>query len=403
MKRVLYAWEMGAGLGHVAAFLPVAEALRDAGCEVACAVRDTATAAEVLASRRIPWLQAPFLHETPSAAPLLTYTDIMLRHGFAEPGRLLGHVGAWRSVFELFRPDVVIADHSPSALFAARLAGLPTMLYGTGFCCPPAGVPMPAMRPWETPPPELLWRSEQTAVTTMRQVAAAFGQRAPDKVGALFDADESTILGFPELDHYPQRSAIDPAARYWGVIGNAGFGARPQWPNTPGRRLFVYVRPAYPHLALLLRALGELRQPTILYCPGIEAAQLAALRAQPHIGIAETPLDLALVFEQADAAVTNGSFFSSTGFLQAGKPVLVLPTHLEQFLVGWRVEQSGCGLFVAGDQAPTDLLVRLHRILNDPAIRRDCEAFAARYRQFDQAKVVDNIAQRVIALSGGAA
>jgi hypothetical protein len=402
MKRVLYAWEMGAGLGHVAAFLPIASALRERHCEVVCAVRDTATAAPLLAKKQIPWLQAPYLSEAPSNSPLQSYTDILLRHGFGDADRLLGHVGAWLSIFELYRPQVLVADHSPAALLAAKIAGLPTLLFGTGFCCPPASAPMLPMRPWEKPDRDALSRSEEIARGTMREVAKVVGGDAPNSVGELVSAAETTVLGFPELDHYPERARVSPQARYWGVIGDAGVGQRPQWPALPGRRLFVYVRPAYPHLDALFTALVELGLPSIVYCPGLDPARSAALSQQPHLHVAGAPLDLSIVFAEADAAVTNGSFSSSTGFLQAGKPVLVLPTQLEQFLFGWRVEQNEIGLLCPGERPPTDLLTRLYRVTNDPVIRQNVEAFAARYRNFDQPHVVGNIVQRIGALAGDA-
>ncbi|HET6718274.1 MAG TPA: hypothetical protein VFH22_01425 [Rhodocyclaceae bacterium] len=402
MKRVLYAWEMGAGLGHVAAFLPIASALRAQDCEIVCAVRDTGTAAPLLSTRRIPWLQAPFLSETPVSAPLQSYTDILLRHGFADADRLLGHVGAWLSIFELYRPQVLVADHAPAALLAARIASLPTMLFGTGFCCPPASTPMLSLRPWEKPDHEALVRSEETARRTMAQVAGVLGGPAPNSVGELVAAEESTVLGFPEVDHYPERARILPQARYWGVIGDAGVGQKPQWPAQPGRRLFAYVRPAYPHLDALFSALIELGLPSIVYCPGLDPQRQAALRQHAHLNVASAPLDLSIVFAEADAAVTNGSFSSSTGFLQAGKPVLVLPTQLEQFLFGWRVEQNEIGLVAASERPPTDLLSRLYRVANDPVIRQNAAAFAARYRDFDQQHVVGNIVQRIGALAGDA-
>ena len=78
----------------------------------------------------------------------------------------------------------------------------------------------------------------------------------------------------------------------------------------------------------------------------------------------------------------------------------VLPTQLEQFLFGWRVEQNAIGLVATGDRPPTDLLARLYRVANDPVIRQNAEAFAARYRNFDQQHVVGNIVQRIGALAG---
>ena len=398
MRRVLYAWEMGAGLGHLAAFLPLAECLRIADCEVVCAVRDTQTAAQVLAPSSLPWMQAPFLLEEASSAPLLTYTDILLRYGFGTPTRLAGHIGAWLSILELYKPHLLIADHSPAALLAARMMGIPTMLFGTGFCCPPACFPMLPLRPWDNPDPAQMMQSENQAQRAMQQAATLLGKSAPHSIGELLSAQETAILGFPELDHYLERPQL-AAAQYWGNLGAAGMGETPRWPPIPGRKIFVYVRPAYRHLAKLFQALADLGLPTLVYCPGIDVEHRALLQ-MPHIVVAEAPLNLSVVFQEADAAITNGSFSSSTGFLQAGKPVLVLPTHLEQFLFGWRVEQNEMGLLSSSDHAPPDLLPLIYRVATDPVLRTNAEAFSARYRAFDQPQVLAHMTARVMTLTG---
>ena len=399
MKRVLYAWELGANLGHIAAFLPVAECLRDQGCEIVCAVRETNTAARVLSGKRIPWLQAPYLIEAPLRSAPLNYTDIMLRFGFQDEAQLLGHIGAWLSIFQMTGAQVVVADHAPAALLAAHFAKLPTVLFGTGFCCPPPSAPLPSMRPWEQAPNDALRAGEAQALATINRVAAQLRMAELSRVGELFSVAETAILGFPELDHYPQRQSGQDNVRYWGVIGNSGIGATPQWPDMPGRRLFAYVRPGHPSLAALFQAIVDLQLPTVLYCPGLDDNQRRALQGHRHIAFSIEPLDLKLAFAQADAAITHGNFATSAGFLQAGKPLLVLPTHLEQFLFACRVEQNGFGLQSPADHAPNDLVTRLYRVATDPFFRTNTEAFSRRYQSFDQVSVVRNVAQKIIQLT----
>jgi UDP:flavonoid glycosyltransferase YjiC (YdhE family) len=396
--RVLYAWELGANLGHVAAFLPVAQALRDGGHEIACALRETRTGAEVLSGQRIPWLQAPLLAETASPQPPLSYTDIMLRFGFGDPTALTGYVGAWLSILQLYRPRVLVADHAPAALLAAHIARLPTVMFGTGFCCPPPQTPLPSMRPWEPTPQGALAEVDARVLSTVNSVCDTFGAPRLTGAGQLFDCAETAVLGFPELDHYANRAR----GTYWGPIGSAGIGETPIWPEVPGRRVFAYLRPGHGQLGATLQALIDLQQPTLLFCPGLPAQAAEPLRAHRHIRLSAVPLDIARTVALADAAVTHGSFSTTAAFLQAGKPVLVLPNHLEQFLMGYRLEQSGIGLVIQPSAAPDasrgDILRRLHAVVNDPVLRANATAFAGRYRDFPQSTVVANLARRIVEL-----
>lgn len=50
-KRILFAWELGANLGHLARDIPVAEQLRKLGHDVTFAARDLRVAQEMLAPR----------------------------------------------------------------------------------------------------------------------------------------------------------------------------------------------------------------------------------------------------------------------------------------------------------------------------------------------------------------
>ena len=59
MSRIIYAWELGAGYGHLAAFLPLAKALRAAGHEVIFVVKELTHAETLLGQQGFAYLQAP--------------------------------------------------------------------------------------------------------------------------------------------------------------------------------------------------------------------------------------------------------------------------------------------------------------------------------------------------------
>jgi UDP:flavonoid glycosyltransferase YjiC (YdhE family) len=137
MASVLYAWEFGANLGHIGTFLPIARELRAHGNAVHWVVTHPHQAARLLPKAGFDWLQAPTMPEQQREGPPLSYADILLRYGYADSNNLLGLVVAWRELLRLTGANVVLADHAPTAILAARTLDIPVMLFGSGFFAPP--------------------------------------------------------------------------------------------------------------------------------------------------------------------------------------------------------------------------------------------------------------------------
>jgi UDP:flavonoid glycosyltransferase YjiC (YdhE family) len=392
MAKLLYAWEFGAGMGHIGAFLPLARALRARGHRLDWAVVSPTAAARILDQEGFAWLQAPTCPEQTRPGPPLSYADILLRFGYANPADLLGLVVAWRELFRLTGAQAVLADHAPTALLAARSLGMPAVLYSSGFCVPPAQRPVPNMRPWQPLPEAHFHALEDAALASINRVLAHLGQAGLAALWQLFQVEEDTLLGFPELDHYADRGP----ARYWGNLPDAGVGIAPPWPNPemPGKRLFAYLRLACRHHEAALTALRELGQPTVIFFPDAPDALIARFSA-PHLVFTREPVDLSRAAQEAAAAITYASLSTTTRFLLAGKPVLLLPWHLEQFLMARRVDEMGAGLFIDPEQPPTGLATALRRIVEETGFAANAQAFARKYAAFPQEVVIGNLVRRI--------
>ena len=396
MSKVLYAWEFGANLGHVGAFLPLARALRQRGHDVRCALSQIGPAARLLAQDGYAWMQAPIAQEMPRAGPPLSYSDILLRFGYANSEELLGLVAAWRELLSLHQAQVVLADHAPTAILAARTLGIPVVLFCFGFFAPPRQRPLPSIRPWSALPPGQLEALENQVPSNINVVLKRYGRPTLEAVEQLFDVAEDTLLGFPELDHYADRGP----ARYWGNPPDAGIGAAPTWPALPGKRIFSYLRTGTLHHEAALAALRALGQASVVFFPDAPPALLARYAA-PHLVFSANPLDLAQTAREADAGVTYASMSTATSFLLKGKPLLLLPGHLEQFLLARRVEEMGAGLLISPEQAPSDLEQKLRRILFEPEFAHNAQAFARKYANFPQDTVIANLIRCIEEIASG--
>jgi len=389
VRAVLYAWEFGANLGHIGTFLPIARELRDRGATVHWAVTHPHQAARLLPKAGFDWLQAPAMPEQRRDGPPQNYADILLRFGYANADDLLGLVVAWRELMRLTAAKVVLADHAPTAILAARTLDIPVMLFGNGFFTPPQVHPTPNMRPWTPVPAEQLLVTDQLALASVNTVLQRYDRPSLDTLAQLFQVAEDSLLSFPELDHYAARGP----ARYWGMLP-AAVAADSAWPAVPGPRVFSYLRPETPHLEAALQALRDLRASVLIYAPGLPT-ELTQRYAAPHIAFSPVPVDLNKVARQADAAVTYASPAATVAFLMAGKPVLMIPGHLEQFLFARRVEEMGAGLIQNPEQPPHNLAAMLQQVLADPGFRANAGAFAAKYANFDQNAVMNHIVARI--------
>lgn len=390
MASILYAWEFGANLGHVGPFMPLARELRQAGHEVHWVVTQPAAVGDFLANDGFTWLAAPSIAEASRPGPPLTYADILLRFGYAEPKNLFGLVGAWRELMRLTGARLILADHSPTALLAARTLSIPVMQYSFGFTVPPKRSPLPNMRPWTPIPDQQIQEVDRTALTSINAVLARFDCQALPSLANLFDVAEETLVTFPELDHYPDRGP----ASYWGSLPSAGAGKPATWPSVGQGRCFAYLRPESPHHEAALAALHALEISALVFAPGLPPAT-AKRFAAPHLKFLDGPADMEQMVREADVAITYASLATTTAFLLGGKPLLVLPGHLEQFLVARRVVDMGAGILVNPELPPGDLRGPLASLFNNANYRDNARAFAAKYAAFDQSRIIHNLVRRI--------
>ncbi len=395
--RILYAWELGGNLGHIGQFLPLARRLRAGGAEVDCALAFTAGVARLLDPEGLSWMQAPvFRGVAPKTVnePPLSYPDILLLLGYADEAALLGLVGAWRRLIELTRATLMIADHSPTAMLAARTLGLPVMLHVTGFYAPPDISPLPAMRPWASTPTAVLEASEARALHTINAVLAALGAAPLARIGQLFDVAEAGLNTLPELDPYPQRRN----ARYWGLLPS--FAAAPViWPPGRGPRIFGYLRAGPETTTATLAALAATPCRAVICCPNAPPEWQERF-ARPHLSIISQPVDLAQAGREADAAVLYAPHGTTASLLKSGVPMVLLPENLEQGLVAWRVQALGAGYMVGAHGRFADPATALEALLTSADCRTGAMAFARKYQDQVAESVLADMADRALRLAG---
>jgi hypothetical protein len=424
-RTVMMAWELGGGLGHMVPLSQVARPLLEAGHTVHMVLTDLSGVPAALGALadhpRLHLWQAPYWPSPlfGSADPA-SYAELLFRAGYLDAQRLAGLVQGWATLLDQLNPDLLLVDHAPTALLAARGRPLRRAQFGTGFFIPLMETPIPSYREWEPVPRARVERSEALVLQTCNAILFQRGQPLLDHLHQLFDCDETFLVTVPELDHFERRSraARQPGlpSPYWGSLASASHGQPPQWPAGTGPALFVYLKSDYRALGSVLTALKETlgagwAQPgpggtmkagpwrVLAYVPGLNAATVAAASG-PGLHIVVDPVDMQAVCGSCDAVLCQSGSGTVATALHAGRPVLMLPMHMEQLLFARRVQALGAGLYLTEDRI-AQLPALLQRLATQPGFGDAARAFARRHAQPGGNRVAQAIAARCVQLMGG--
>jgi len=391
MSRILFAWELGAGSGHLALLRPVAEALLARGHQLTLAARDLGSASTLFSGLPVRILQAPVCSRTYGglAEPPLNFAEILMRYSYIDVPMLKALLSGWRGLLELTGADRLVVDHAPTALLAARGMAVGRITFGNSFSVPPPVSPTPNMRDWITVPTQRLQGSDATVV---RAINAALGSDAPPltDLHQLFDAADHLFVGMPELDPYGPRTTRDYLGLHSGSSGTAAIA----WPDGDGPRVFGYLRMDYAHIEACLNVLSAGPVRCLVNLIGAKPEIIARYRSR-HLSFTAGHVDITAVAGQCNAVICHSGLGTVNAMLRAGRPLLLLPGQLEQFLLARNVEKLGVGITVHPETAAPDIAGALARLVAEPFFTDHARALAQRWSEPSAAAVIDHAVTRI--------
>jgi UDP:flavonoid glycosyltransferase YjiC (YdhE family) len=392
MASVLFTWELGMGLGHILPIKSLAQHFINEGHEVFVALKDLKHGHTVFQDTPVKLLQAPFSQSPLSSNAIACYSQLLASNGFEQPDELMGLCLAWQSLFDLIKVDILLVDHSPSALLAARGLSIIKANIGTGFTIPPNSKPFAHFQPKQSDQQlkQSLIEHESHTLMVCNHVLKKLNSPLLNQLGDLYaDPQYTGILSLPEFDHFTQRKADS----YLGITAHKSIQSKPNWPNTAGKKIFIYLK-SFEHLKPFLHALVDTQAAIIFYSNDIQAKQFSDFQA-PHIHYETQALDLDLVAAEADIAITNGNHSTLMHFILHKVPVMMIPLHWEQQLMALRMQAQGIGV-IGNKNQPAQLIQSLKSILRVNGCSDAVRNLADKYQDFDAAGKQRQFCQRLI-------
>ncbi len=366
VSRILAVWEMGANMGHIDRLLLSARALRARGHEVTFLLRDLSRAHPRIAAEGFAMGQAPvWLPRLANPPQLVNYTHVLASAGWLDATGLAGLLAGWRHAFHTLRPDVLICDHAPTALLAARGLGLQTWAIGTSFEVPPPGAHFPAMAHWDAAARARAAADDAQLQPVANRALALLGLAPLARLTDLFQGSRRAIAALPELAHYDGYGAETP---FVGPTFVGDSGVAPHWPAGSEPRVFAYLDPAHPEFRALMAALRELPVRALVHAKGL-SADAAQRLAGPRLRFEAQPLQLDPTLAEADVVISHGGVGTVTAAVMAGKPQLAVTTHMEQFMTGRRLVTGKLGLATAPGATGTDWAGLIRQLLEQAVFR----------------------------------
>jgi UDP:flavonoid glycosyltransferase YjiC (YdhE family) len=386
MAKIVFTWELGGGMGHIMPHLFMVKALQTKGHEVIFILRDLSLANLISETCRAACFQAP-IKISPVVNPIkepLTYAHILHNIGFADLGVLNGLVEGWRALFKAIKPDLVMFDHSPTALLAARGYDFKKMHMGNGFTIPAHVYPLPNLRLWLKTDSEILRHDEDRILATINKLLHKLKLAPLNQITDLFATEPQVLRTLEELDPYKERKN----GNYYGACLNPG-GEKPLWPDGKGEKIFAYLKP-FPTLPSLLSTLIELKAPSIVYINRIGDTLKRRFGSSPTLRFADKPQDMSKIAAQCDYAILNATLNTTINLLLSGKPALHLPLFLEHWLTGHYVANLGAGINEP-TLKPDEMAQKLDMLITSDSYTKAAQEFSHRYKHMNAEDQNDKI------------
>jgi len=393
MAKILFTWELGGGLGHLLPIRQLCDHLSNH--EVYFAARDLQFTQAIFAGSDVKVLVAPAIQYTPQDAIANPgcFSQILFNCGFGEKETLHSLVNSWRNYYDLIQPDLVVFDHSPTALLASRDQSFKKVNMGTGFFCPPLQQPL---APFFTDSITAEERNEfieiESKVLAIANTVLSDSHIEPlNALSDLYrDVDKTLLMTWPEFDHFPQGRNDE----YLGVR-STGKGKKPQWPKLPGKRIYAYLRP-FDYLESILKSIRASNQPAIVYSNAINQDLLKKYQSD-NIYFESELLDLQQVAEQSDFAITYASHDTCAQLMLAGCPVLMIPLQKEQHILTTQAVKTGACLGALPFQKE-QILAAMNQLANDTSFTSAAMALSEKYSTRHERSAQEKAANIIAAL-----
>ncbi|MEZ6136406.1 MAG: hypothetical protein R3C53_16040 [Pirellulaceae bacterium] len=383
-KRVLLGWELGAGIGYVQKLREIALALNEAGFEPILALRTLELSGNMLSDLPFRAIQAPYLVGRLSAEAERNglrptgFADLMACNGFGSEDHLYSMVRGWRDLIDIIQPALVVGMYCPLLTLAA-FRRIPSVLFGPPYCTPPAdGDEFPSFFPDQP-----AFADQTQMLVTVQQVQRRFNAPLPDRLTEIYHGDHRCITAIPEIDPY----------REWRSEACDGiFEVAPPLQSSRGTGFYAYLAECGDKARIVARSLLASGLPGSIYVRDAPVDRWE-LPATDCVKLLRVAPDLDTVIGSATVVVHHGGLDTTQAAIIAGKPQVLIPQVLDQWLTATALRSLPFIVEFANAEMSSGDIVRSVRRLHQAD---DCATSALEFASSIRDRNLHSAKQRII-------
>lgn len=410
MAKIILAWELGGGLGHIARLRLLAEKLLGNGHKIIFVLPDP----NILQRFSITSASgSPVVHKAPESLKTNkklsrnpdNFSEILLSLHYYNTKELQNLIKQWQNLFIHIKPDLICFDSAPTAILATRIINtsrdiekkIKTVNIGQYYFTPADTHPQPSFTYNRRVSNKALIQSDRLLIKNIYEVLnhihGTETSHEKETIHTLLKTDLSIITSIPELDFHAKHRPINQL--YSGSFISSTLGERAlTWSNRKGKkRVFGYLKASYKGLLIFLEALKEQNVEARIYLSGLTntdfKSQLLKLHTDGDFEISLSPYKIGSSLELADALICH-SGSSILYSLSYGKPILTIPLQREQFMTAQCCIDAGFGVGLNPNETDKVKINKaLHTLLNMQALTTSAIKLKNAYQNssLEQAKI----------------
>lgn len=393
MKKILCIWEQGEDLGHISQFYPVICALSKQNLEIVFAVRNFSSLSNYNWPTCVTFIQAPVWHGQ-VRTNMNGFADLLLESGFGEENGLSLIVNAWRQLLIDIAPDLIIFDHAPTALLAAKHLQLPKLIFSNPFLTPAPNAPSPRLNPFNPNAESDIADTEQKILGAINQVLGQVTQPALSHFSQLYTADAYYLQGSRILDPYYD---VRSYAKFIRVNSTPANHATAQWRPGSSLTVFAYLKFGRRHVDTTLKLLANLQARVCCYYAGA-TDEICKQFDHSSLVVKNFPFDFPKALPQTKAIVCHGGMGVVQAALDQGCPMILLPTQIEQWHTAVRITKMGLGVMIQKADSINIIETKITEFFSNSSYWERAATFAKKLQQEDTPANTDVFVEHIIRL-----
>lgn len=364
MKKILFCWELGEDLGHLGKIFALAQKFSQESIQFYIASKDLFATSKIDWPSNVKFIQSPiWLRSNPQPFNAVSFAEILFYKGYDSYQHLKQLTDSWFTIFELVSPDIILFDHSPSALLAASGLNIPKIIVSNPYLTPAPGTSTINLIPSAYFDEAKAAEIHQCVIKVINSIRQDYEAAPITAIGDLFIADATFLSGFSETDYFKERRQN---AIYCGSALATSIGTQePRWKPGLSQKSLAYLKHRDPRSSAILRILASIQARTLCFYSEGKAEDIKEF-AESSLVVSNIPFHLSKAYSEAKVIICHGGQGIVNEALNRGIPLILAPTQAEQHFIATKVASWGNGIVINKNDSTTEIEKKISHLFSDP-------------------------------------